>query len=229
MKKYRRLITLLSPKKLALTALCALTATVIIRFTLGADNPQLIIICGAISFILVYLNILSALIVSELYSYSDKSIKIWFCLLCCKKIEYPRFNYVVISNACYNNCSGRTGDILLQYKIKSSGKTQKITFPFITLHKSGYPMYKIKSGMNSRNLFFQDIPNIFCLGICWFDSLAELLEHTQAPVYVLEDVYLRFKGSFDQVFMKRANEYNRFYIVTDCDIGYKNYMDGDNK
>lgn len=64
--------------------------------------------------------------------------------------------------------------------------------------------------------------NIYCLGICWFDSLAELLNYTQVPVYVLEDVYLRFKGKFDEAFMQ--NEDNRIFIITDRIIEYRNYI-----
>ena len=66
---------------------------------------------------------------------------------------------------------------------------------------------------------------IYCLGICWVDSLKELLKHTNCSVYVLEDVYLRFKGLFDDAFSVYKENLDRFYVVTDHDIAYKEYME----
>ena len=80
--------------------------------------------------------------------------------------------------------------------------------------------------MSSRDLFMLDNNNIYCLGICWFDSLDELLKHIEHKVYVLEDVYLRFRGQFDTIFLKYKCKDN-IYIISDCIISYKDFCNGD--
>ena len=79
--------------------------------------------------------------------------------------------------------------------------------------------------MNSRDLFMINNDEIYCLGICWVDSLKELLKHTNCSVYVLEDVYLRFKGQFDVAFSVDKENLNRFYVITDHSIAYQMYME----
>ena len=54
------------------------------------------------------------------------------------------------------------------------------------------------------------------MGIGWFESLAELMERTEIPVYILEEVYLRFCGAFDAVT-------ERVFIVTDRAEAYGAY------
>ena len=110
----------------------------------------------------------------------------------------------------------------MMYRDKQNTES-KVTFPFITLHKPQYPADKIKKGMNSRDLFMINNDEIYCLGICWFDSLDELLKHTDCPVYVLEDVYLRFKERFDTAFLAYKESLERFCIITDHSIAYKVY------
>ena len=75
-------------------------------------------------------------------------------------------------------------------------------------------------------MFVLNDEEIYCLGICWFDSLKELLENTNCPVYVLEDVYLRFKGQFDVVFSVYKENRERFYIITNRTINYQKYKGG---
>ena len=75
-------------------------------------------------------------------------------------------------------------------------------------------------------MFVLNDEEIYCLGICWFDSLKELLEKTNCPVYVLEDVYLRFKGQFDVVFSVYKENRERFYIITNRTINYQKYKEG---
>ena len=53
------------------------------------------------------------------------------------------------------------------------------------------------------------------LGIYGFDSLQELLRHTQILLYAREDVYLRLQGKFDEAFRQHQRAEGRFFIVTD--------------
>ncbi|MDD6213319.1 MAG: hypothetical protein PUB22_09310 [Clostridiales bacterium] len=112
-----------------------------------------------------------------------------------------------------------------KYNLKSSASGDTITFPFITLLKPEYPVDKIKEGMHSQDLFVINSDKIYCLGICWVGSLQELLKHTTCSVYVLEDVYLRFKGQFDAAFSVYKENLNRFYVITDHSIAYQMYKE----
>lgn len=226
MKKYKRKIPLFSPLKMAIAALFAAIATAMIIIFAGTDNDWYII-CGAITATL-FICVLFILIASGgRYRYSDKCLEIFYLLLY-KKLNYSWFSAVVISNASYNNGYGYgvNGNYPMQYRVEQNNGHIKVTFPFITLHKPQYPIDKIKEGMNSRDLFMINNDEIYCLGICWVDSLKELLEHTNCPIYVLEDVYLRFKGVFDATFSVYKENLDRFYIITDRSINYQKFKEG---
>ena len=75
--------------------------------------------------------------------------------------------------------------------------SDKHRYPFISLHKS--KILHIRTGMSSRDLFLANPDNTYSLGICWEDSLAELLTHTKATVYIQEDVYAQYKPMFDHI------------------------------
>lgn len=67
---------------------------------------------------------------------------------------------------------------------------------------------------------------VYFLGICWFDSFQELLKRSDYAIYILKDVYLRFKGQFDIIFSEHQEKSNRFYIITDHSVFYQNYCAG---
>lgn len=225
MKKYKRKTPLISPLKMAIASLYAAIATAMIIIISGFDN-EWCVICGGIAASLLIGDLFLIIGVGGRYRYSDTGIDILYQSLAYKKLDYLWFSAVVISNASYNNGYGYgiNGNIPMQYKVKSDHGYTKVTFPFITLHKPPYPVDKIKAKMNSRDLFMLGNDDMYCLGICWFDSLTELLNHTKVPVYVLEDVYLRFKGKFDEIFMQY--EGNRCFIITDRKLEYRNYIGG---
>ncbi len=63
------------------------------------------------------------------------------------------------------------------------------------------------------------------IGLCWFDALGELLAYTDFNIYVLEDVYLRFKGKFDELFQNKNYDISRFIIIGEQEIAYSTYID----
>ena len=215
---------------MAIAALYAAIATVMIIIISGFDNKWYII-CGGVAASLLICDLFIMIGAAGQYRYSDTCIDILYQSLVYKKLDYTWFSAVVISNASYNNGYGYgiNGNIPMQYTIKGNNGHTKVTFPFVTLHTPTYPIYKIKESMNSRDLFMLSKDEVYCLGICWFDSLKELLEHTQVPVCVLEDVYLRFREQFDEIFMQYRCEERRFYIVTDHKVEYRKYLDGEIK
>ena len=167
------------------------------------------------------------------YSYSSNCINLLYMAICYRKLSYSDFSAICVSNAAYNNGIG-TGpytSVPMTCKKRTEEGTVKMVLPFITFHKSEYPFNKIISGLYSREIFLMNRENAFCLGICWFDSLLELMEHTIVPILVLEDVYLRFRREFDSVFVVCANSMNRIYIINDSGIHieYPKYQQQTNK
>lgn len=225
MKKYKRTLPMISPAKIAIVALCAAIATVVVYLLAGSEN-EWIIICGGLFIALMAADLFVIIPSGFRYSYDDFFIKLSYLSIVYRKISYSKYAAIFISNASYNNGygSGVYGNIPIQYK--SKGKTETITtiYPFITLHSSDYPVKKTESGMSSRDLIMLDSQDAFCLGICWFDSLTELLDRTDISVYVLEDVYLRFRKTFDSIFIQHEVNINRLFIVTDHAIEYKQYL-----
>lgn len=227
MSKYKRKTPLISPIKLAVAALCAAIAAIVGVIFSGTDN-EWYIICGGIAVTLFFCDVFIVAGAAGQYGCSDKCIYLMYPPFTYKKLNYSDYNAVVISNASYNNGYGYgpNENMPMQYKVKGTDGHINVTYPFITLHMPQYPVNKIQERMNSRDLFLAGSENIFCLGICWFDALSELLTHTDMPVYVLEDVYLRFRGKFDSIFTQYENNIDRFYIITDHKIEYKKYLKG---
>lgn len=227
MKRYIRKTALIKPSKLILAALYAAIASAAILIFAGAENAWFII-CSAIAFSLLVIYLFVIIAVGGRYRYLDSHIEISYLSLAYKKLNYSLFNCIVISNASYNNGLGYgiNGNVPMQYKVKGKNGNIKVTFPFITLHQSQEHINKIKSNMNSRDfLFALNSDEVYFLGICWFDSLKELLTHIGCNVYVLEDVYLRYKQKFDDVFSDFKTDIYRFYIITDHAIAYNAYLE----
>lgn len=227
MNKYKRKSPLISPIKMTVAALCAVAVTIMNIIFSGTDN-EWHILCGGIAAMLLIGDLFIVAGTAGRYGCSDICIYLMYPPFTYKKIYYSDYNAVVISNASYNNGYGYgvNGNMPMQYKVKGENGYAKVTYPFITLHTPQYPLNQIRGRMNSRDLFLADSENIFCLGICWFDALSELLAHTDMPVYVLEDVYLRFKEKFDSIFAQHETNIDRFYIITEHKTEYKKYLKG---
>lgn len=215
MKKYRKTLPIISLVRIAIALFCASLLTAVVWLWLGKESEWTIICIGVCS-ALMTANLFVIIPYGCQYSYDDFFIKISYIGIVFKRISYSEYESVFISNASYNNNYGFGvyGNIPIQYSSKGKDGTIKTAYPFITLHKSGFPVKMVKSGMSSRDLFMLNCEKTYCLGICWFDSLAELLNNTDIPIYVLEDVYLRFKDSFDSIIIQHKNNVNRVYIVT---------------
>ena len=115
--------------------------------------------------------------------------------------------------------------IPMQYTVKSSDGKMQVPYPFISLLKQHYPIDQLKVGLSSRDLEAINADKIYCLGICWPESLDELMKHTEIPVYILEDVYFRFKGLFDTTFAAYLKGNRQLFIVTDQIVPYEKYLD----
>ena len=225
MKKYKRRLPYVALKKVAAVAWCALIIILLIVLIFTGTNYDVLSALVAV-ILAAFLNYLVMVLAdSGQYGYTDKYINVIYLWFLYRKICYSRFDFVVISNAAYNNGMGPTPlPVPIQYTVKGENGNIKVTFPFISLHKSHYPINKVKAGWFSYDLYgFSAGDDIYCLGICWFDSLRELLKHTDYPIYVLEDVYLRYKGMFEEIF-SAYKETERFYIIADHSIPYNEYI-----
>ncbi len=225
MKKYRRKVLLFSLKKLFIIAFL-LVGIVILGFISSGEFNAVCIIFSGIAVTLLFLGLFAKLGVAGRYRYSKKSIEIFFGSFMCKKISFENIYGVVISNASYN--CGR-GDQLcysipMQYTVKSSDGKMQVPYPFISLLKQHYPIDQLKVGLSSRDLEAINADKIYCLGICWPESLDELMKHTEIPVYILEDVYFRFKGLFDTTFAAYLKGNRQLFIVTDQIVPYEKYL-----
>lgn len=226
MKKYRRKVLLFSLKKLFIIAFL-LVGIVILGFISSGEFNAVCIIFSGIAVTLLFLGLFAKLGVAGRYRYSEKSIEIFFGSFMCKKISFENIYGVVISNASYN--CGR-GDQLcysipMQYTVKSSDGKMQVPYPFISLLKQHYPIDQLKVGLSSRDLEAINADKIYCLGICWPGSLDELMKHTEMPVYILENVYFRFKGLFDTTFAAYLKGNRQLFIVTDQIVPYEKYLD----
>ena len=224
MKKYKRYVPIALHRKLYIVILLLVMCALIIWLLWGLDNPPFIICVGILSVFLVGL-ISSFLGTLSKFFYTDSRIIFSYGFICYKNIKYDKFDSIVISNASYNNSYGGSYANLpmpMYYRTKGKDGVIKTVFPFITLHTKQYPVGKIKNGMCSRELYILEHEKIYCLGICWFESLTELLNRTNVPLYILEDVYLRFKGSFDTCI---RNFEKRCFIITDENfVQYDKYL-----
>lgn len=225
MKQYRRKVPLFPLRKLFIIALIFVIISMLCFITSGEYGAICIIFTGIATALLG--TILFAMLgAGGQYRYSENGVEVSFGPFIRKKILYGDIYGVVISNASYNG--GRSDqmcfDMPMQYTVKTNNGKIKLQFPFISLLKSHYPLKQIKTGMSSRDLAVIESDKIYCLGICWPGALDELMKHTDMPVYVLEDVYLRFKGLFDATFAACAKKDRHLFIVTNQVIPYEKYL-----
>lgn len=218
MKRYKRKIPIISPLIIAAAVLSTAVASGV-SVLLGDHAPG--IVFGGVSVALFVLFLSDLLATAGRYCYYDNDIELSCVPLIKKKLPYSRYNAVVISNAAYNYSYG-SYSIPMQYKTEGSAK---VTLPYITLLGAQYPLNKVTSGMDNRELYVLH-DDRYCLGICWFDSLCHLMKKRNDPVYVLEDVYLRFREQFDRVFLEADDISDRAYIITAHCVPYRIYLGG---
>lgn len=183
---------------------------------------------GSFSALFFIWGILQYMVVLPKYSYEEDFIKLAYLNFTYKKVKYMDYQKIVISNASLH-VNGTDGTSMPEgcpvgFKIKTAeGKKVYIRYPYISLHKEHRYFKDIKAGMSIYQIHAWVEKSAFYLGICWFDSFAELLRHTDMEVYILEDVYLRFQRAFDSILIPFSNIKNRFYIVKDVPIPYQMY------
>ena len=218
---YKKRVPPISLWKITVAALYGALSAIIISIFSGTDNIW-IIICAVISASLFITDLFIIIATCGRYRFSDECIEITYLSFCFKRLYYSSFDIAVISNASYNNGYGYgiNGEIPMQYRIKENGIYRNVVYPYISMHKSRYPFAKIESAMSSRDLFRIDNEDMYCLGVCWFDSFKELLSYSDYPIYFLEDAYLRFKDRFDNILNEHEEDLERIYIITDRKINY---------
>ena len=220
MKKYKKSLFIL-PLKLAFSAIGLGVGLLLLRILRLQEEDFVAIKAFVVGlYIIIFLSLFKGIC---FYRYFNNHIQLTCLNIPLKRIKYSEYNSICISNAAYNNhYGGIHGNIPMYYTVRNNGQRKKIVCPFITLLKQEYPVSKIRKGMSSRDLYFMKDDEIYCLGVCWFDSLTELLNFTDVSVYVLEDVYLRFKEKFDSVFEQYSAD--RFYIIADKQRRYNDYL-----
>lgn len=226
MKKYKSRVPLVKPFKIVIAVLFATIVTSVIFIFNGANNV-VFIICLGVLVVLLYMYCINVISVSRRYSYCGDYVNISRFCLPNKRIYYHDFECIIISNAAYNNGYGYGPNIAypMQYKIKCKYKIQNVTYPFISFHSKQYPIEKVTSKSTSRELYFLDENDMACIGICWSESFAELLVRPVATLYILEDVYLRFRKAFDCAIESNPSSARRCFIIADHKISYFKYKE----
>ena len=215
MKSYIRRIPLFTPLKIMLADLYSVVGAIIV-FILCRKINYWTIVCASLSIVLFILWLFVVLSAIHRYSYDGNCITLSYFSIKYKRIAYSKINTIIICNAAYNNGYGYGvyGNVPMQFKANEHC-CEKQVLPFITLHQSETIHDSVHSGMYSREIFFLDNYHSCCLGICWSDSLLELISHTTADIYILEDVFLRFKSGFDNITKNNPSYAKRFHVIPD--------------
>lgn len=210
-KRYKRKTPLLPQGKLAvLTALFAI-ATLIS----GSSNDALHYGCMIIGCMLLITELFVSAGAAGRYRYADGCIELLWLSFRYKKINYSDLGAIAITSAIYNNNYGHgiNREIPMHYLIESNAHQIAIPFPFILLLSPQYPFDSIRGNTSSRDLYLRDPSNSFCLGICWPDSLDELLKHSSCMVYITKDIYSKYKCLFDDSLAKCTDGAARVHVI----------------
>lgn len=173
-------------------------------------------VCVLIALALSFASAIIDLGASFKYAYLKKSICFYFCGIKFREIQYKTINGIIISDAIYNSGKYDTNyaDLPMCYKVVNGvGKREKIQYAYITVSKKATIDFSLITNKNSRSIHLTDTENFMNVGICWNDSFRDLLEKIDSDVYILENVYLRFKDEFDGIISLYDDNQRHFYIV----------------
>lgn len=213
-KKFKRMLPLVSPGKIGLAGVCLALAAGAAYLIWVRESPGVVIL-GGFGAAVLFCGLMAALPGGYTYAYDRDGIRMFFLGVEYRRVRYGDYAAVLVSNAAYNNGPGHGAYANLRMEYVSKGdRKAKTVFPYLTLHRTDYPIWKVRAGLYSREVGSLAPEGTCFLGIGWFASLAELMERTEMPVYILEDVYLRFRGAFDAVIAGCAGA-ERVFIVTD--------------
>lgn len=213
MKSYLRRSPLFQPAIMLVGAIFFAVIAAALYFLPG--NPgKLFVICAGLFVVFLIMWLFVVLAVQHRYSYGDDGITFCYLNIPYKKEPYHNIRAIVISNAAYNNGYGYgvNGNVPMQ-RHGAARAFEKKPLPFITLQTGDIQPNLLHTGMYSRELCFLAPDQTVCLGICWFDSLCALLSRTEGNIYLLEDVYVRFQSSFDDVFHNNCFDKNRIQMI----------------
>lgn len=213
MKSYLRRSPLFHPAIIFVGALFFAVIAAALCFI--SESPGcLFVICTALFVVFFILWLFIVLAVQHRYSYHDEGIAFRYLNIPYWTEPYCNIRTIVISNAAYNNGYGYgiNGNVPMQ-RHGAARAFEKEPLPFIILMKGDMQPDALRAGMFSRELYLLAPEQTVCLGICWFGSLYELLSRTDGNVYLLEDVYLRFQSSFDDIFHNSCFDKSRIQLI----------------
>lgn len=208
MKKYIRRTTLLNFVKFSIFTLLVLVSFVSIYILTKSNEIKNIGI--AIVLMLIFIEIIGIFSSLHRYSYKADSIVLEYLGVKYKKIECKEIEKIIISRGSYNNSFGYLMYTSIPLNLKK--EKRKIPYPYITLQFQKSKNIELIDGMDSREIHFNDVEGTYCLGICWIDSLLELLDHTDAKIFVLKDIYTILEKEFKDIAELIKND-NRFCVI----------------
>lgn len=230
MKKYCKTISIFSKSKFT-CLLIILFVILLIIFIFNGLSYALII--GASIFICIFLLwLLERIFENFKYSYQVDFLQTYFGCLKRKKIYYKDVQSIVISNAVHTVKGGSlSAPIALRKRVTINGETKLIQYAYISLFSTDEICKYLKPQMNSLQLLWAD-PKMLYGTVCWDESLGELLSYLTSKIYILEDVYFRFRDQFNDILAPycMGNENNIFIVVDDGkQIRYCDYQKSQNR
>lgn len=145
----------------------------------------------------------------------------------CREILYDEIHAICITNGTIAiGCITESGIKLRSIEKDKDGSLHWITKAYVTLHKNcqckelmepGRESYSIK--MKSKDM------NNYLIGFeCIFESLTELLKQTDCEVYLLEEIYWRFRDQFEKSIHDSGVEKGKIWIMGTEGVTYPEYI-----
>ena len=143
-----------------------------------------------------------------------------------RKEMYDDYTFAVISNATrgINKCTDIYEEIRKSPLLKLRGKDGSTYVPpYISFHNDRFSLKNIKKNATSYEISVvaADYDSLM-VGICRENAFDYLLKMTELPIFILEDVYLRFQDAFDRD-IQSNNAEQRIFIVSDRNVSYTGY------
>ena len=113
-------------------------------------------------------------------------------------------NYAVVSNAKFvSNNPNANGYCLYETVQTSDGKIKRI-LPYLTVHNAHFLPDSLAVGMTNADVCkLSNDDESLDVGVCHFEALNEIILHTDAKIYILADVYNRYRDEFNAVMLSK--------------------------
>lgn len=212
MKKYRKTLPIYSPKKVLYPAIYATIGIVISGLLAGWDTVWPIL-CFAIGSIFGFAFMIQVFQLQWKYGFFNEVLQTYFGKLRNRSISYDKIGAICITNAVRTVKGGSHFSPALGVMQKKDNIKEFLQYPWVTLLKTNEVCKRLTVGMSSQ-MFLCCAGSDHIYGFVYdLESFNELLQKVRVPIYILEDVYLRFQSQFDQAFSDNKISTEDIHII----------------